>query len=92
MLPLAPHPEDIKAALRKRFGSTHAFERARGLPHRSVADVLRGRPVTTTALAIADELGKSVQELFPGRFKSSAIADDSTADSPAQHLNSGANQ
>ena len=38
------HPEDIKAALRKRFGSVSAFEDAHDLPRKSVSDVLRGRP------------------------------------------------
>lgn len=39
----ALHPEDIKAALRKRFGSVAAFERKEGLPTKSVSDVFRGR-------------------------------------------------
>lgn len=37
------HPEDIKAALRKRARSIAAFERDHGLPKKSVSDVLRGR-------------------------------------------------
>lgn len=37
------HPEDIKAALRKQYGSVVAFERAKKLPHKSVSDWLRGR-------------------------------------------------
>ena len=38
------HREDIKASLRKKFGSLTAFERVHGLPDRSVSDVLRGKP------------------------------------------------
>ena len=38
------HREDVKAALRKSFGSIFAFERAHDLPRKSVSDVLRGRP------------------------------------------------
>ena len=38
------HREDMKAALRKNFGSIFAFERAYDLPRKSVSDVLRGRP------------------------------------------------
>lgn len=38
------HPEDIKAALRKRYGSVFAFEDAKALPRKSVSDWLRGRP------------------------------------------------
>jgi len=78
--------EDIKAALRTRYGSVFEFERKHGLPHKSAADVLRGRAVTKTAEAIAAELGKSVQEVFPGRFKSSDLSDTSSRDSAAQHL------
>lgn len=70
MLGLIPHPEDIKAALRKRHKSLVKFEKARGLPVGSVRDVLRGRAVTNTARAIADELGMTTDQLFPGRFKS----------------------
>lgn len=38
------HPEDVKAGLRKQFGSVAAFEHAKELPAKSVHDVLRGRP------------------------------------------------
>jgi lambda repressor-like predicted transcriptional regulator len=38
------HREDVSAALRKKHGSIADFERAEGLPQRSVYDVLRGRP------------------------------------------------
>ena len=38
------HREDVKAVLRKGFGSIFAFERAYDLPRKSVSDVLRGRP------------------------------------------------
>ena len=37
------HREDVKAAIRKRFGSVAAFERAHSLPQKSVTDVLRGQ-------------------------------------------------
>lgn len=37
------HREDVKAALRKKFGSVTAFEHALGLPDKSVHDLLRGR-------------------------------------------------
>ncbi len=70
MFGLAPHKEDIKAAIRKRYGSVVEFERAHNLPVNSVRDVLRGRAVTNTARAIARELGMTTEQLFPGRFKS----------------------
>jgi lambda repressor-like predicted transcriptional regulator len=37
------HPEDVKAGLRKRYGTVADFERAKGLPPKSVTEVLRGR-------------------------------------------------
>ena len=37
------HREDIKAAIRKEFGSVARFEREHGLPIKSVTDFLRGR-------------------------------------------------
>ncbi len=52
-MPLAAmHREDIKAALRKNFGSIFAFERAHDLPRKSVSDVLRGRPNQRVTSAI----------------------------------------
>jgi lambda repressor-like predicted transcriptional regulator len=50
------HPEDIKAGLRKRFGTIVSFERAKGLPDKSVNDVLRGRPNARVTKAIEDAL------------------------------------
>lgn len=46
------HREDIKAAIRKRFGTVAAFEQANGLPAKSVNDVLRGRTNARVAKAI----------------------------------------
>lgn len=63
-----PHPEDIKAAIRKRFKSVAAFERAKGLPARSVKDVLRGRSRPAVAKAIAHGIDKPIHKLFPNRF------------------------
>jgi len=37
------HREDIKADIRKSFGSVAAFERLHGLPAKSVTDFFRGR-------------------------------------------------
>jgi lambda repressor-like predicted transcriptional regulator len=62
------HPENIKAELRKRFGTVKAFEELKELPVDSVRDVLRGRSARRTAEAIAECLGKDVTSLFPGRF------------------------
>lgn len=83
------HKEDIKAAIRKRHGSLEAFENARGLPHQSTRDVLRGRSVSRTAAAIAAELETTVEALFPGRFKSHN-RDDSAVVGRAHRQNAGA--
>lgn len=80
------HKEDIKAELRKRHGSLRAFEEERGLPQHSARDVLRGRAVSQTAHAIADELNTTVDKLFPGRFKSH-IRDDSAHAKPSHRQN-----
>lgn len=37
------HKEDVKAGLRKQFGTITAFEKASGLPRGSVHEVLRNR-------------------------------------------------
>ena len=50
------HPEDIKAALRKSYGSVFAFEDAAGLPRKSVSDFLRGRANQRVKDAIANVL------------------------------------
>jgi len=39
----AMHREDIKADIRKSFGSVARFERLNGLPAKSVTDFFRGR-------------------------------------------------
>lgn len=83
------HPEDIKAALRKKYGTLVAFERAKELPSNSARDVLRGKTVAKTAVAIADELETSVHVLFPGRFLS-LKRDDNTTDGTVHRLNAGA--
>lgn len=37
------HREDIKAGLRKRYGTVRAFEIAHGLPRGAVTEILRSR-------------------------------------------------
>lgn len=86
MFGLAPHREDIKAAIRKRYGTIVAFEKTHNLPARSVNDVLRGKAVSNTARAIARELGMTTEQLFPGRFKSHP-SDYSLTTAPAHRQN-----
>ncbi|MDB5432387.1 MAG: sugar fermentation stimulation protein [Caulobacter sp.] len=79
------HREDIKAALRKQYGSMSAFEEQRGLPTGSAKDVLRGRAVRQTAVAIADVLKMPVHEVFPGRYRDQSTKVDSTSHSDGTH-------
>lgn len=37
------HSEDVKAAIRKRYGTVRQFEREMGLPDKSVTEIFRGR-------------------------------------------------
>ena len=74
------HPEDIKATLRKQFGSVFAFEDARGLPRKSVSDFLRGRPNQRVASEIAKVLPHGQADL----------SDDSRMRVGAHRLNGGA--
>jgi len=46
------HPEDVKAAIRKRFGSLKNFEFVHGLAQQGVADLLRGRTSARTASVV----------------------------------------
>jgi lambda repressor-like predicted transcriptional regulator len=82
------HKERIKAEIRIKHGSLREFERARGLPARSVEDVLRGRAVRQTADAIAEFMGTSITALFPGRFTRKPLDTSASADSHC--LNDGA--
>lgn len=46
------HPEDIKAAIRKRYRSVSRFVLAENLKKGAVADILRGRKSARTERAI----------------------------------------
>ncbi|HTK34939.1 MAG TPA: helix-turn-helix domain-containing protein [Caulobacteraceae bacterium] len=84
------HREDIKAALRKRYGSVQAFERAKGLPQDSVSDVLRGRTAGKTAAAIVEELAKTERASGEGA-KESDLSDHHTLSPQARHGVAGQN-
>lgn len=84
------HPEEIRAKLRIKFGTLLAFEKARDLPERSVSDVLRGRSIRRTEIAIADELGVGLHAISRRYAASSANVDDSSARYAAHRINAGA--
>src|SRR5689334_19391759 len=46
------HPEEVKAAIRKRYGSATEFERTHGLPERAFSDLIRGRASSPTLVAV----------------------------------------
>lgn len=75
---------DVVAALKKRFRSVAAFERAQGLPEKSVNDVLRGKPRVGVAEAIEDALRTPVPSSV------SEVSDDNTDQSAAHRQNAGA--
>ena len=54
------HPADVKAAIKKRYGSMREFERKLGLPAKSGDDVLRGRRNSRTANAIRTVLAEAL--------------------------------
>lgn len=76
-MPLAGmHREDVKAELRKRFGSVAAFERQHGLPLKSVTDLLRGQSSARVERAVTEAI-----------FPKSEVSDDSGNGHAAHRLN-----
>lgn len=82
------HPEDIKAAIRKRYRSLLAFERIEGLPRQAVTELLRGRKSARTEAAVRRVLDE--QRLGAGARGESIIADASSGDAATHRLNAGA--
>lgn len=76
------HPEDIKAAIRKRHGSIRAFVREKGLPATAVSDLFRGRTSQPTTDA--------VESLLEEEFNGSINLDDNVPDANAHRLNAAA--
>lgn len=74
------HPEDVKAALRKRFGSVANFVAVRQLPTTGVSDLFRGR----TSQRVRD----AVEEVL--REQAGSIIMDSSSAKPASHRLNGA--
>ncbi len=67
------HPEDIKAAIRKRFKSMLEFERRNGLARQSVTDLLRGRATSDTERAVRTLLEERENEsIIPARISRAA--------------------
>lgn len=84
MLLASLHPEDVKAALRKKHRTIDAFARSRGLKPQAVADWMRGRTSAPVETAIADELGLSAHQETPSE---SMKVDDSANGADVHRLN-----
>jgi lambda repressor-like predicted transcriptional regulator len=76
------HPEDIKAGLRKRYGTVAAFERAKGLPDKSVNEILRGRTWKKVTAAVE----KALQEPIPPA-ELSEVSDGNSQSGKSHRLN-----
>lgn len=62
------HPEDVKAAIRKRFATVSAFERHFGLPPKSVTDLLRGRASERVSKAINSVISRPVSDFSKSEY------------------------
>ena len=63
MMTTAMHPEDVKAILRKRYGSIENFALAKGIKSQAVRDMLRGK-ARGPAAEVAEELGIDPEQLI----------------------------
>lgn len=80
------HREDIKAVLRKRFGSVRQFEVDVGLPKNAVSDFLRGKSSLPTQRALETELSKQPSGVSD---ESSDLSDSSTTEPDGHRLSEG---
>lgn len=80
------HPEDIKAAVRKRYGSMAAFERAKGLCKQSTSQVFRRHPSARTEKALRAVLREA--GMLPRRGEKGIITNtDSSGEADAHRQN-----
>lgn len=79
------HREDIKAAIRKRFGSVAAFEREQALPTKSVNEVLRGR----SNRRVSDAINEILQQSGLTEAEPECSGDSSRADLAASLIEGG---
>lgn len=57
------HPEDVKAAIRKQFGSVARFIEERGLPATGVSDLFRGRTSARVREAVEQVLEEQIESI-----------------------------
>jgi lambda repressor-like predicted transcriptional regulator len=70
------HPEDVKAGLRRRFGTIRNFERMLQLPKNSVSDLLRGKMSARVANAVEHALDEPTPETPQSDLSDSSANDD----------------
>jgi hypothetical protein len=78
------HPEDVKAAIRKRFGTIGNFIREKELPTTGVADLFRGRSSHRVREAVEEVLQQDQEQA------NSISLDDSAAETEAHRLSGAA--
>lgn len=83
MMIKAMHPEDIKAELRKRYGSVGRFVSVHGLPKTGVSDLFRGR----TSKRVSDAIERALSGAR-GVNESTSL-DGSKGQSAAHRLSAG---
>ena len=76
------HPEDVKAAIRKRFGTIGNFIKDKELPPTGVADLFRGR----SSRRVRD----AVEELLQDQERSNSIDLEDSEPETVTHRLSGA--
>lgn len=83
------HREDVKATIRKRYGTVVAFQVARGLAGQQVRDLLRGKSNAALSV-IADELGVDADQLVITSGKLPVCGTTSGKKAGAHRKNAGA--
>lgn len=68
-----PHKEDIKSAVRKRYGSMDALARKHGV-HKSILRAALLRPYPKAEAIIAKALDTTAPELWPERYTEEVLA------------------
>ncbi|MBY0306427.1 MAG: helix-turn-helix domain-containing protein [Sphingomonas sp.] len=85
----AVHKEDVKAVLRKRYGSIDAFQDAKGLSGQQVRDLMRGKS-SAAREAVAQELGVDADHLVITSGKLPVSGNDSGKKAGAHRKSAGA--
>ena len=63
------HPEDIKAAIRKRGSTLSELAEASGMKKQNLAIAMRARTSARAETVIADFLGMPAAKIWPSRYR-----------------------